>query len=199
MKSTEEIKDLLKTEGIDDSTSIESELYKKHAKAYQYALEMTTKELNQAAEGLYHNLNSLQSRSGNQLPFSSINYGLSTEEEGRMVTKALLEASINGTGKNHLTPIFPCSIFVKKKGVNDKGSKNYDLYQLAIKSLSKRLYPNFANADCPLNVSGIEQDRAVKQKVLDSLSDDEKNKLINILKDHPDIAKKINLEVVEND
>ena len=113
-----------------------------------YALEMTTKELKQAVEGMYHNLNTLQSRSGNQLPFTSINYGTCTSLEGRMVTKALLEGSLKGVGKLHRTPIFPCGIFQYMKGVNDKpGTPNYDLYQLALKSTAKRLYPNYANVD----------------------------------------------------
>lgn len=134
------------TENIRD-VSIEDKRYKEYSKAYQYAIEMTTKETYQAVEGMYHNLNTLQSRSGNQLPFSSINYGTCTEPEGRLVIKALLDVSIKGIGKLHRTSIFPCGIFQYMKGVNDKGSPNYDLYQLAIKSTAKRLYPNYANVD----------------------------------------------------
>ncbi len=115
---------------------------------YEYAIDMTEKEVYQAVEGLYHNLNTLQSRSGNQLPFTSINYGTCTEPEGRMVTKALLEVSINGIGKLHKTSIFPCGIFQMMKGVNRKpGEPNYDLYQLALRSTAQRLYPNYANVD----------------------------------------------------
>ena len=112
------------------------------------ALQLTSKELYQAVEGMYHNLNTLQSRSGNQLPFTSINYGTCTLPEGRMVIKALLEGSLKGVGKLHRTPIFPCGIFQYMKGVNDKpGTPNYDLYKLALKSTAKRLYPNYANVD----------------------------------------------------
>ena len=119
-----------------------------HPKAYEYALAMTEKELCQAAEGLYHNLNSLQSRSGNQLPFTSLNYGTCTLPEGRMVIKALLEGSIKGVGKHHRTPIFPCGIFQVGEGINKHpGDPNYDLFQLALKSTSQRLYPNYANID----------------------------------------------------
>ena len=115
---------------------------------YDYAMEMTTRELNQAVEGMYHNLNTLQSRSGNQLPFSSINYGTCTSPEGRMVIKALLEGCIKGVGKHHRTSIFPCGIFQYMKGVNDRpGTPNYDMYQLALKSTAQRLYPNYANVD----------------------------------------------------
>ena len=116
--------------------------------AYRYAMNMTERELAQATEGLYHNLNSLQSRSGNQLPFTSINYGTCTLLEGRMVIKALLEGSIKGVGKHHRTPIFPCGIFQVGEGINKhKGDPNYDLFQLALKSTSLRLYPNYANID----------------------------------------------------
>ena len=120
----------------------------RNSKAYQYAMEMTEREAKQAAEGIYHNLNTLQSRSGNQLPFSSINYGTCKLPEGRMITKALLNASHEGTGKLHKTPIFPCGIFQCAKGINrEPGDPNYDLFQLALKSTSQRLYPNYANVD----------------------------------------------------
>ena len=117
-------------------------------KAYKYAMDKTEKEVYQAVEGFYHNLNTLQSRSGNQLPFTSINYGTCTEPEGRMVTRALLEVSINGIGKLHKTSIFPCGIFQCMKGVNRKPEDpNYDLFRLALKSTAQRLYPNYANVD----------------------------------------------------
>ena len=115
---------------------------------YQKALFETRKETYQAVEALYHNLNTLQSRSGNQLPFTSLNYGTCTSPEGRMMTKALLEVSIKGIGRLHKTPVFPCGIFQYMKGVNDKpNTPNYDLYRLALKSTAKRLYPNYANVD----------------------------------------------------
>ena len=115
---------------------------------YQYALDMTIKEVHQAVEGMYHNLNTLQSRSGNQLPFTSINYGTCTLPEGRMVTKALLDVSIEGLGRLHKTSIFPCGIFQCMKGVNQKpGDPNYDLFRLALRSTATRLYPNYANVN----------------------------------------------------
>ena len=128
--------------------SIDDESVYTYYDAYNYAIDMTKKETMQAVEGMYHNLNTLQSRSGNQLPFTSINYGTCTLPEGRMIIRALLEGSIKGVGKLHKTPIFPCGIFQYMKGVNDKpGTPNYDLFYLALESTARRLYPNYANVD----------------------------------------------------
>ena len=119
-----------------------------HPEAWIYAMEMTEKETMQAVEAMYHNLNTLQSRSGNQLPFTSINYGTCILPEGRMVTRCLLEGSLKGIGSLHKTSIFPCGIFQCMKGVNrEPGSPNYDLFRLALESTAKRLYPNYANVD----------------------------------------------------
>ena len=140
---------------IPEDTPIDSYLYWDgenrngiYKPSYKYAMDMTIKETNQAVEAMYHNLNTLQSRSGNQLPFTSINYGTCTLPEGRIVIKALLEGSLKGTGKFHKTSIFPCGIFQCMKGVNRApGDPNYDLFQLALKSTAHRLYPNYANVD----------------------------------------------------
>lgn len=133
---------------IKTNASINDNVFIRNEAAYKYAMDMTTKETKQAVEGMYHNLNTLQSRSGNQLPFTSINYGTCTLPEGRMVIKALLEGSLAGVGKIHKTSIFPCGIFQCMKGVNRKpGEPNYDLYRLALKSTAARLYPNYANCD----------------------------------------------------
>lgn len=133
---------------ISDDTPIDNEMYLSAKEVYQYAMDMTEKELMQAVQGMYHNLNTLQSRSGNQLPFTSINYGTCTLLEGRMVTKALLEGSIEGVGKLHKTAIFPCGIFQCMKDINRKpGDPNYDLFKLALKSTAQRLYPNYVNVD----------------------------------------------------
>ena len=122
--------------------------YQNYPEAYEYAMDMTTKEVYQAVEGMYHNLNTLQSRSGNQLPFTSINYGTCTLPEGRMIIKALLDVSIKGIGRLHRTSIFPCGIFQCMNGVNrHPGEPNYDLFRLALQSTSLRLYPNYANVD----------------------------------------------------
>lgn len=126
----------------------DEEFKAQHPQAWDFALEMTERETHQAVEGMYHNLNTLQSRSGNQLPFTSINYGTCTLPEGRMVIKALLEVSIEGLGRLHKTSIFPCGIFQCMKGVNRKpGDPNYDLFELALHSTATRLYPNYANVD----------------------------------------------------
>ena len=141
--------DANKYEGAyNEEMSIEDNFFKSFDGAYNYAFDMTTKEVYQAVEGMYHNLNTLQSRSGNQLPFTSVNYGTCTLPEGRMVTKALLEVSIKGIGKLHKTSIFPCGIFQCMKGVNRKpGEPNYDLFKLALRSTAQRLYPNYVNVD----------------------------------------------------
>lgn len=139
-------------DGDPKNISIDDISYTCEPDVYRYALDMTKKEIYQAVEGLYHNLNTLQSRSGNQLPFSSINYGTCTLEEGRLVIKALLDVSIEGLGSNGKTSIFPCGIFQYMKGVNDRpDTPNYDLYRLALKSTSQRLYPNYCNVDWSKN------------------------------------------------
>ena len=155
----ENIEGMELSEDYNETLPIDSDQYKKYDKVYKYAMEQTTKETYQAVEGMYHNLNTLQSRSGNQLPFSSINYGTCTLPEGRMVIKALLDISIKGIGKLHKTSIFPCGIFQLKKGVNRKpGDPNYDLFKLALRSTSQRLYPNYANVDWSGNAGYDEND-----------------------------------------
>lgn len=142
------VEEVMKRVSILDTTPIDAEIYQSKEDVYKYAMEQTLKELEQAVEGMYHNLNTLQSRSGNQLPFTSINYGTCTLPEGRMVIKALIEGCIKGVGKFHKTSIFPCGIFQCKKGINRKpGDPNYDMFQLALKSTAMRIYPNYCNCD----------------------------------------------------
>ena len=146
-------------EGITKETPIDDEKYHICEDAYEYAMRQLEKEIHQSVEALFHNLNSLQSRSGAQLPFSSINYGTCTLPEGRMIIKELLEVSIEGMGKYHRTSIFPCGIFQLMKGVNrEPGDPNYDLYRLALKSTSLRLYPNYANCQWSGNAGYDEND-----------------------------------------
>lgn len=175
-----------------NNTSITSEKYKRFGKVYKYALDLTERETYQAVEGMFHNLNTLQSRSGNQLPFTSINYGTCTLPEGRMVTKAILDVSIKGIGKQHLTSVFPCQIFQMKSGVNRKPQDpNYDLYQLALKSTALRLYPNYANCDLKKQQDWVKTDRTAKEKVISELSKEEYDKLVQRLTDNPELQKKL--------
>ncbi len=187
--------------------SIDNNGFKQHKEAYLYAIDKTEKEVYQAVEGLYHNLNTLQSRSGNQLPFTSINYGTCTEPEGRMVTKALLEVSINGIGKLHKTSIFPCGIFQCMKGVNRKpGDPNYDLFRLALKSTAQRLYPNYANVDWSGNegydrndpktffstMGCVEGNEIITYKFKDNLYVESFKRMWNRLSDYFDIKQQVN-------
>lgn len=133
--------------------SIDDDYFKQDDAIYQYAIEMLEREGRQSAQSLYHNLNTLESRAGSQIPFTSINFGTDTSSEGRLVSKWLMEASIAGIGKNYQTPIFPISIFKYKKGVTaNEGDPNYDIKKLAIKSLCKRIYPNIVNCGFSQNV-----------------------------------------------
>lgn len=115
------------------------------------AIKLTERETYQAMEALIHNLNSMQSRAGAQVPFSSINYGTGTQPEHRMIMKNVLFATDAGLGGGE-TPIFPVQIFKVKDGINTKkGDPNYDLFELACKVSAKRLFPNFSFLDAPYN------------------------------------------------
>ncbi len=120
-------------------------------KAYEKALAKTNRTTYQAMEAFVHNLNTMHSRAGAQVPFSSINLGTDTSPEGRMVIENFLLATEEGLGKGE-TPIFPVSIFKVKEGVNfNKEDKNYDLFKLACRVSAKRLFPNFSFLDAPFN------------------------------------------------
>ncbi|HCB91712.1 MAG TPA: anaerobic ribonucleoside triphosphate reductase, partial [Ruminococcaceae bacterium] len=123
-----------------------------HAFAVENALRITERTTYQAMEALIHNLNTMNSRAGAQVPFSSLNYGTDTSPEGRMVMKNLLLATEAGLGQGE-TPIFPVQIFKVKEGVNyNPGDPNYDLFKLSIKVSAKRLFPNFSFLDAPFNL-----------------------------------------------
>lgn len=129
-------------------SAVPSKLFEK---MYNRALVKTDKETFQAMEALIHNFNTMHSRAGAQTPFSSINYGTDTSEEGRMIVKNVLLATQKGLGRSE-TPIFPVQIFKIKESVNlNPNSKNYDLFKLAIKTSAKRLFPNFTFCDSPYN------------------------------------------------
>jgi len=115
-------------------------------------LSETDRAVYQAMEALIHNLNTMHSRAGAQIPFSSLNYGMDTSDEGRMIIKNLLLATEKGLG-NGETPIFPIQIFRIKEGINyNGGDPNYDLFKLACRVSAKRLFPNFSFIDAPFNL-----------------------------------------------
>lgn len=119
---------------------------------YDKAIQKTNRATQQAMEAFIHNLNTMHSRAGAQVPFSSVNLGTDTSPEGRMVTRNFLEATEAGLGRGE-TPIFPVSIFKIKEGVNyNPEDPNYDLFKLACKVSAKRLFPNFAFVDAPFNL-----------------------------------------------
>lgn len=129
-----------------------SEIERIFRKAHKKAIEKTEKLTYQAMESFIHNLNTMHSRAGAQVPFSSINFGTDTSFEGRMVIKNYLLATEAGLG-NSETPIFPISIFKVKEGVNyNKSDPNYDLFELACRVSAKRLFPNFSFIDAPYNL-----------------------------------------------
>lgn len=118
----------------------------------EYAMKKTTRDTYQAMEGFVHNLNTMHSRAGAQVPFSSINYGTCTSWEGRLAIEQLLLATEAGLGQGE-TPIFPIQIFRVKEGINyNPGEPNYDLFKLAMRVSAKRLFPNFAFIDAPFNL-----------------------------------------------
>ena len=139
-------------EGILQQNGVPSNVSQKIIEfATKEAYKETDKETYQAMEALIHNLNTMHSRAGAQVPFSSINYGMDTSSEGRMAIKNILLATEKGLGHGE-TPIFPIQIFRVKEGINyNEGEPNYDLFKLACRTSAKRLFPNFSFVDSPFN------------------------------------------------
>ncbi len=136
---------------FDEFTSKSTRLREIFESAYENAMKRTDRATYQAMEAFIHNLNTMHSRAGAQVPFSSINFGTDTSPEGRMVIKNYLLATESGLGHGE-TPIFPISIFKVKEGINYfKEDKNYDLFRLACRVSAKRLFPNFSFIDAPYN------------------------------------------------
>ena len=136
---------------MDDCAKDSCEVKKIFQKAYETAYHKTDKRTYQAMEAFVHNLNTMHSRAGAQVPFSSINFGTDTSPEGRMIMKNYLHSIDAGLGKSE-TPIFPISIFKVKEGVNyNKEDPNYDLFRLSCEVSAKRLFPNFSFMDSPFN------------------------------------------------
>lgn len=147
--SQELLKDLQKSlkDKLKENLSI-----KQLEKAIETSVNDTEEQTYQAMEGLIHNLNTMHSRAGAQVPFTSINFGTDTTPEGRLASKALLEAIMKGLGRGE-TPIFPISIFKVKEGINyNPDDPNYDLFKRAMEVSSKRLFPNFVFIDAPYNL-----------------------------------------------
>ncbi|MFD1775952.1 anaerobic ribonucleoside triphosphate reductase [Paenibacillus rhizophilus] len=139
-------------EDLGEITMSRTDLKERYPKTFRYALKETQSETLQASESLIHNLNTMSSRAGGQIPFTSINYGTCTSPEGQLVIDSLLTATMNGLGSGE-TPVFPIQIFKCKKGVNQQpGEPNYALFLKAAECSARRLYPNFANLDAPLNL-----------------------------------------------
>lgn len=138
---------------IDDYLTIKLGDMEGKERVRQHAINQTVNRVYQAMEAFIHNMNTIHSRGGNQVVFSSINYGTDTSAEGRCIIRELLRSTYNGVG-NHATAIFPIQIWKKKRGVSYLPTdRNYDLYQLACKVTAKRFFPNFVNLDAPFNRS----------------------------------------------
>ena len=129
-----------------------------YSRVPEFAWNKTVEQTDQAMEALIHNLNTMHSRAGAQVPFSSLNYGTDTSRWGRQVVRSLLKATHEGMG-NGETPIFPVQIFKIKEGVNyEAGDPNYDLFQLAMRVSAERLFPNFSFMDAPYNAQYLKRD-----------------------------------------
>ena len=149
LDNNEEFNTAIKTELLNNNIkNIDKIIEFSNKTAYQE----TDKETYQAMEAFIHNLNTMHSRAGAQVPFSSINYGMDTSSEGRMVMKNVLLATEAGLGHGE-TPIFPIQIFRVKEGINyNEGEPNYDLFKLSCRTSAKRLFPNFSFVDAPFNL-----------------------------------------------
>ena len=161
MSYQEEVKNLEKLTGedlkdlydapIDDYLEKSLEGLEGKARLEQHAINKTVNRVHQAMEAFIHNMNTIHSRGGNQVVFSSINYGTDTSAEGRCIMREILESTYDGVG-NGETAIFPIQIWKKKRGVNYlPEDRNYDLYQLACKVTARRFFPNFLNLDATFN------------------------------------------------
>lgn len=134
----------------------------------------------------------------NQLPFSSINYGTCTLLEGRIIIESILNTTIKGTG-NGMTSIFPCQIFQLKEGINTKeGEPNYDLFQLALKSSSKRMYPNYVNCDWSVQKSAFDKSQQIKKEVLEKLAKENPQFLKEIAKLPYDIQETLGFHIEDD-
>lgn len=179
---------------VDESLKeLESKIYEfvggKTKKVLELSRKRTFKDTFQACEGFVHNLNSLNSRAGSQVPFSSINYGTNTTPEGQMLIENTLEATEEGLG-NGETSIFPVQIFKIKEGVNaNPGDPNYYLLEKAVKVTSKRMYPNFVNIDVPGNIEYYQEGKPeTEMATMGALSSSSSVELFNFTVPSEDIG-----------
>lgn len=143
----------LNNSDIDDYISVSLDGLYEDERVKHHAINETVSRVHQAMEAFIHNMNTIHSRGGNQVVFSSVNYGTDTSAEGRCIIREILNSTYNGVG-NGETPIFPIQIWKLKRGVSaEKGDKNYDLLELACKVTAKRFFPNFINLDAPFNTN----------------------------------------------
>ena len=161
----EEVKKLIEFTGVDYTYLFDEEIedYIKKPletltgrdRVKQQAINKTVSRVHQSMEAFIHNMNTIHSRGGNQVVFSSINYGTDTSAEGRCIIREILNSTYNGVG-NGETPIFPIQIWKLKKGYSaEKGDRNYDLLELACKVTARRFFPNFINLDTSFNVNDL--------------------------------------------
>lgn len=161
----EEVKKLIEFTGIDYTYLFDEEIedYIKKPledltgkdRVKQQAINKTVSRVHQSMEAFIHNMNTIHSRGGNQVVFSSINYGTDTSAEGRCIIREILNSTYDGVG-NGETPIFPIQIWKLKKGYSaEKGDRNYDLLELACKVTARRFFPNFINLDAPFNINDL--------------------------------------------
>lgn len=161
----EEVEKLIEFTGIDYTYLFDEEIedYVKRPlktltnrdRVKQQAINKTVSRVHQSMEAFIHNMNTIHSRGGNQVVFSSINYGTDTSAEGRCIIREILNSTYDGVG-NGETPIFPIQIWKLKKGLSaEKGDRNYDLLELACKVTARRFFPNFINLDAPFNVNNL--------------------------------------------
>lgn len=143
----------LNDEAIDDYIQVSLDNLEGDERVKHHAINETVSRVHQAMEAFIHNMNTIHSRGGNQVVFSSVNYGTDTSAEGRCIIREMLNSTYDGVG-NGETPIFPIQIWKLKKGVSaEKGDKNYDLLELACKVTARRFFPNFINLDAPFNTN----------------------------------------------
>ena len=162
------------------------------------AIQDTVKEAHQAVEAVYHNLISVTSRCPIQLPFTSVNFGICTEPEGRLISEQFIRCCEEGIGKLHKTAVFPCALFMCKKGINQRpGDPNYDLFRKALTCTAKRLYPTYVNCDWSIQQKWVKQDRDEKEAVLAELTDEQRSALMEKITHKPELASKLMLKVVD--